>query len=583
MKGNKKGYEAVIAILIFLFLAITFLSPILTDIRKEGNSDWPQTQFYQEAPRKTIAEYNQLPLWNAWQCGGNVLWANPLNTASSPFFIFIMIFGPVIGIKLWIVALMFVGLIGMYLLSKQYGLKDWYAYIPAVIYLFSAPFAAYTASGQTHLLSMTLIPWVFYFYKRSLNNKKWLFMTAFSIAMLWFNPSLYLFIFTLMMLGLQVILDLIETNNHKILKIAVLTFLLGFLIVSIKFIPSMDVYLDNPRSINETDGLVLGDFIQTLTLVNNEQRPVHENATYVGVIISIILLISLVINWKKHWKLSFLAVFFLILTLGDKSPINLLGLLHNLPVFKSMHISMRFRIPFLFFASILAGITIQRLTSLNWKKLGIRQKTVEMGLLILMIYLTIHLLLINGQLMKNTFVMEPIVKSEGVFQQTIDYNIENERDKEWVAINQNKGAVSCYETTVIKTAQQMGGIWYYHIGAALPVDFLYYQGEVFWKENTDEVKIIYWSPNKVVVETNKVESNTIILNQNYHKGWHAYSKRENLVVSNESGLVATTIEGNVEGNFVVTFYYLPKIFLISSFISIITIAWIIFYLRREWK
>ena len=555
----------------------------------EGVSDWPQTHFYQEAPRKTITEYKQVPLWNPWQCGGNIQWANPLNTASSPFFIFIILFGPIVGIKIWIMVLLFLGLLGMYLVSKIYGLKSWYAYIPPIIFFFSGTFAAYVYSGQTHLLGMSIIPWVFYFYKRSLENHKWLFMTSISIAMLWLTPTLYIFIFTLMILGLTVLLDLASVKDKNkvkdILLITATTFLLAFLIMSIKLIPSLNIYFDNPRVIKQTDGISMIDF--TKNLLNNTNSQDHETYSYAGPLITTLIFLSLILNWRKYWKLSILSLVFLMIALGDKSPINILGLLQNLPIFNSLHVSTRYRIPFLFFASVLSGITLQKFSSfnINLNKISVKNKTIRAIIFILTLYAITNMLFTNSLIMNKTFSVEPVEKQEGIFEQTIN-NYEgagyNKVNKEWIAINKNKGSVACYETTVIPSAQIKGGIWYYHTGAAIPKSYEFYLGEAFLLENKSETNIIYWSPNKIVVETNPKED-FLVINQNFYKGWKVYNEKNNLnnKIYNIEGLIGTKISKNYSSK--ITFYYLPKIFIISSVITILSMIIIIKYNRNKWK
>ena len=50
-----------------------------------GVGDWDQHLFYYAA-LKEQCRFGQMPFWNPWYCGGNVLWQNPQIALLSPVY-----------------------------------------------------------------------------------------------------------------------------------------------------------------------------------------------------------------------------------------------------------------------------------------------------------------------------------------------------------------------------------------------------------------------------------------------------------------------------------------------------------------
>src|SRR3990167_557210 len=114
----KKFNEYSLALTIFIILSLIILYPIFKNITYLGTGDWDQHFFYNAVPRKTILSFYQIPLWNPYYCGGNVLLAHPESVWLNPFFIFVLIFGEVIGLKIELFLHLILGMFGVFLLSK---------------------------------------------------------------------------------------------------------------------------------------------------------------------------------------------------------------------------------------------------------------------------------------------------------------------------------------------------------------------------------------------------------------------------------------------------------------------------------
>jgi len=95
-------------------------------------------------------------------------------------------------------------------------------------------------------------------------------------------------------------------------------------------------------------------------------------------------------------------------------------------------------------------------------------------------------------------------------------------------------------------------------------------GEAFFASGKGSATVTYFSPNLVVVEADPAVKDTLVLNQNYFKGW----KADGAGAADHWGLVGTTIE---PGRKQVTFRYSPTSFkagLVISAISFIVIGFL---------
>ena len=67
-------------------LTAAFCAPLFASAQGLGILDWDQHLFYYASVLKNVVEYGQMPFWNPWYCGGNVLWQNPQIPLLSPAF-----------------------------------------------------------------------------------------------------------------------------------------------------------------------------------------------------------------------------------------------------------------------------------------------------------------------------------------------------------------------------------------------------------------------------------------------------------------------------------------------------------------
>src|SRR5437764_10555272 len=100
-------------------LALYFTWPVLATGRNLGVADWDPLLFFHMSVMRSVYEYGQLPFWNPWYCGGDVLWQNPQVALLSPTYLFALFTPLAVAMKLNILLHYTIGLAGMHVLATR--------------------------------------------------------------------------------------------------------------------------------------------------------------------------------------------------------------------------------------------------------------------------------------------------------------------------------------------------------------------------------------------------------------------------------------------------------------------------------
>lgn len=567
-----KHKKEFVALLIFFVISLMFVYPVFRNINNLGIHDWDQYLLYNGVPRWTILEFKQLPLWNPYYCGGNALLANPQSSFLNPLFIFVLIFGEVIGLKISIFIYLIIGLFGMFLLARYLKISLISSYLSAFLFMLSGSYAMHLSVGHTTWMQLALIPYVFLFYLKGLKEIKYIFLSALFMAFIFLGGFIHLLPFIAFFLIFYSVLATFKNwkkYRMKYLKNLIIIFLLFIFLSSIKLIPML--YFTQEYSFEKMDvqDNSFKKMIEALTFRDVESRMDymydydlngfgvawgwHEYHSYIGLLPLILFLVGFVFLFRKEWPLVSIAIIFFLMALGDNAVINIWELLRQLPFISNLHGPSRILIMFVFPVSLIIG----KFTSIfeNKKKLfKFRSRKFNIfGLILILFVLSIFvdLFLVNASLFKHAFVVKPINIEKQEFTQITD----NGNKAQYPTFLANQGIVNCYER--VKPKLQAIPKFDSKTGTV----YTNYIGEAYILENNKPQQITYFSPNKVKIKTN--ESGTLVLNQNYVNGWRI----KNNVIKNVNGLIGAEVEKDKE----VVFYYLPISFVFGSIISIISL------------
>lgn len=126
--------RAALFLLTYAGLAVYFTYPLLASGDRLGISDWDALLFQHAAVMRSGFEYGQLPFWNPWYCGGNVLWQNPQTPLISPAYLLAPFVSMALAMKISVTLHYLAGFAGMHLLVTRVMRLTWY---PAVVFIAS--------------------------------------------------------------------------------------------------------------------------------------------------------------------------------------------------------------------------------------------------------------------------------------------------------------------------------------------------------------------------------------------------------------------------------------------------------------
>lgn len=588
IKKFNKLKSLCLSLIIFITASVIFCYKILIHINYWGGRDWDQFTFWNAVARNTILKYHQFPLWNPYANGGNVLLAHPHSCFLSPFYIFVLLFGPVIGLKIEIILHFIIGMWGMFLLVRYHKIDNISSYASSFIYMLGSIYCLHISEGHMEWLPMAFVPWLLLYYLKSLEHKKYIIVSIFFLALILLAGSVDVFNITVCISVVYAAFKSIQENNFKLLKNLLLIFIGTFILCSIKLLPMLEFLLEYPRLTIEKDGvnfqllckILLNRnqvFFDYLTLTRGQEvlglkYRWHEYGAYVGIVPLGFAFIGMIAYFKKRWPLILTGIVFLLIALGSKSPVNLWKVLHYFPVYNSLHIPSRFILGFVFCFSILSGMGMSYLREFFERNTFFKKVYLyKLFLFSIILFIFFDLYRANTPIFKNICWLPPNrIEENQTFAQRYDITIYNNmaHSNMYPAFLSNSGVLDAYEVIHVNR------------GHVLTVFDPEYKGEMYLDKGKGSVSIISFSPNKIVADVHATEPDTLIVNQNYYKGWRVVGARSKIVKS-FNGLISCVIQ---PGNYRATFYYLPTSFLVGFFITSITsICIVAYYYRRRFK
>ncbi|MCA9393570.1 MAG: YfhO family protein [Candidatus Omnitrophica bacterium] len=576
----------ILALLVFLFLSVLFTAPIYDNSDMWGQKDWDQFVMWNAVPYRTITEFRQFPLWNPYVNGGNVMLAHPQSAFLSPFFIFVLIFGPYLGLKIQITVHVFLGLWGMFLLAKNLALRDMAAYLAAFVFMFAAVYPLHLTEGHTEWLCMAFMSWLFLAYRKSLDDIRYVLAGIVFLSLILLNGSVDVFNIFNVFLGLYAVLTAARSRDWMPVKSLMMIFAGTFLLCAVKLFPMLDFIREFPRTGEEAGGgVTLGILFRMLLDPNQETLDMmnwldgyrmglthewHEYGAYVGILPLVLGLAGCVIFFRKYWPLIVSGMAMLLIALGDGTMLNAWQLLRRLPVYDSLTVPSRYIVGFVFLLALTAAMTLQLINDRLAGQRGLRAKVLKGAVVLMFLFIPYHLIEMNSSIFWNAFRVEPVtLRHNPVFAQRYrEVRFQEEyvtNSSIYPVFMSNSGIVEGYEVMQLTR------------GAVTVLGESGYRGEYFFDFPRGERELVLFSPNKLVFDIKLDRSNLLIINQNYHKGWTASIPGHRLAVSQTAGLISVVLP---EGEYRLELTYRPQPFLVGGAVSLLTL---VLLLAKAWE
>jgi len=584
MKQRYKLYVIGSFIAILLMGAI-YVQPLLKNIGNWGEMDWDQFTFWYSVPRTIILQHHQFPLWNPYSNGGNVFLAHPHSAFLSPFYLFILIFGGVVGLKIsWIFHLFF-GICGMFLLSRYLSMSRLAAHLAAIVLMFCSILTLHLAEGHTEWLGLAYLPWFFLCFLKSKESKKNLVLAIIFFALMIFSASIDVIMVVGVFISSYALFMSIKNKSFLFIKNLILIFLMASLLCSIKLLPMFEFLHRNPRKTTSEGSTEIS--LLPKVLLSREQAFYyqetkwagpenkarvrgkdfdigwHEYGAYVGILPLILAIIGIFFYFKQHWPLFIAGILSLWISLGGGAFYNLWEVIHKLPVYDSLHVPSRFILGFVFCVSLFSGFGLSKIEKIGSKK---RYKLL-MGLIVGLVFF--DLFLVNRPLLDNTFTIKPpVVEKHLEFKQRYRNLIllpGKSKSSMYFALLGNSGVLDSYE--VVNIGQ----------GRVTVEGESEYKGEVYLSSDNGQISIVKYTPNYIEVEANILKPDILVVNQNFSPGWKV--KGIDTEVQPREGLITARVP---VGKYSVTFYYLPASVVFGFIITLLSgLCLFIFFLKAN--
>ncbi|MFH1373777.1 MAG: YfhO family protein [bacterium] len=551
---------------IFLLLSVYYTLPYLLKYDYWGIRDWDLFTTIAAVPVSSLLHYGQFPFWNPYLGGGNILFHHPEVAVLSPFLLLYLIFGAVVGLKLQVLVCYFLGFWGSHRLATKFGISKWVALVTTVAYFGSVHFAMHFTEGHTPFTHFCFLPWFLYFIITSVDRKGDIAMASLVLALMILGngaaiPLLYTLTFSAVLFGLRFV------QNRSINELGSLFFSIlgGIGLAAVKFVP-MVLYMmqiewkgraGESIPISALWSIFFG-LDHSLFIRNFPEQfwRWHEYGSYISPLLVIFAIIALLAVFRRRWVWLVIAVFFLLLGLGDFGAYSPWRLLSHLPGFSSARCTGRSFQFVLLAMSILGGFgldwTWQKVRQFRWPRLS--------GAILITVATVIITtnLVMAWPIMNQAFRHEPKdIQRSPVFGHIIDR------------------VGMTYEYYLANRGSLISN-W---LSATPPSRALVTPDDSVMMENVltgqADIKHRDYTPNKITYEIEGHSSGEMAISMGYDPGWQATDGRP---LREENNLIAFPFE---QGHQQVVLRYRPPGLVVGIVISSLTLVCLVWFRRRR--
>lgn len=572
--------DFLIAAGIFVLLAMQACFPLF-----EALFNWPplhsdgnEIMAHLALQRSAMIHYNQLPFWSPSLGGGQELLAMPHSQGLSPFFIAILLLGEAVGVKAWIFSQMFIGLMGMWMLSKEWGCKRVSAYLPSVVFFGGTFFSLQMAEGLYYLICIAWIPWAVLFYSRSLSSQVNCFWTACIGVWILLDGGLYpCFVFLLIFLALYSCIEAINKKSLNPVRVFLTVSILILFLGLFKWLALVDyfsrhffLYSHTPTDLHILKESLFSrmQLLSRREIMGGEIVDIfwEKHGAYIGISASVVYLLSLRPILQKHFALVATGILFLLGVCVDSLLFTILKAMNQESVYAIVpHFSSRLIWMFLFSFALVCGLGLSRLEE---RKVSFNKPFPSWVIGLVIVLIGWELISVSRPILKEAFPRVPeVVNGAAPFVQSRKEVAAEKRD---------------FLTTVLSNKGLAVDVLYKNdlfLCHAVPYGAPRYKGELYVDpDDPSAIRRVDFSPNVIHIDVNVSRESELVLNQNYDPNWRVKGLRSDKVLERD-GLVSARIEPGDRG--MVTFYYFPFFFYLGGGCSVIFFILFILFFRKR--
>lgn len=539
--------------LIFLGLSLLLAIPVLRHLSYWGIRDWDLFTTLHAAAIRSIVDYSQFPFWNPYIGGGNILFAHPEVPVLNPLFGLLLVFGPLVGLKIQIVVVSFIGLIGFYRLARFLHLSPAAACFPPVVFMLGSYLTLHFAAGHIPFHYFSVLPWLVLFYKKSLEKPIHILSAGGAVAfMILGSGAAVPLLFSLFTVFLLSLFDIDRVRTFRPPLYVILAGACGAAFAAVKFLPMVDYLAHNPWVPTELSQdtpihilpYMFFSFDQSIfsTYIRGDAWGWHEYGAFIGPVTAALVVIAAVKRFRIVRPYIVLTILSLLLVLGSFVPVvSPWNLLHQLPVFSSLRVPSRLVIIALFCMAVMAGYGV------DWLLSKVRSRKILLAGCLFAVVAGINLY-VSLPILGQAFPRSPEAPAYNAdFRQT-----EGDPNKLYSAFLSNRGTIRAAWLSAYRPGR---GI----IGAGNVNQEWYSEG------NAVQVLKRTFTPNRLVFDLTSPAGGSLVVSQGYDRGWHRLDGGE---IRPSYDLISFTVP---PGNSRVELFYRPAWFTVGMIVSLASI------------
>jgi hypothetical protein len=533
---------AAVAWVIILGTIAVVTSPYFTDLDRYGGHDWDSVTFFRYFTVQSIKRFHQFPFWDPYACGGHDAWGyiDSDTTVVSPWLPLYLFADLRLALRIETAGMALISALGVWTLAGRFTRSAGARCFACVVWAINGRWAGEIGVGHTWHLYYAWMPWVLYFYDRAQGFAEppwragwWKGAAAAGafVALMVYNGGLYPLPHTAVMLAFYGIYMAVRSRSLQPLAAGAVTVAVGFGLSAPRLLAIADQMRRAPRIIESNETMDLGSFVQMLTGTSQFDggRPTlplqwgwHEWGIYVGWGALVLLFYAFAVRGPREGALKWLGALLVALAFGNFHEYAPWNQLHNLPMFRSLHVPSRWAYPAVLALGLVAASGLGR-----WVERARQWRVVaDLALLGVVLYIARDIASVSREALTHSFWMELHPTPAGEFRtqtqpDSLRYSVSDWSQPALPAAMANVGIVECYAVGTLNAFAKDETGHRPPIGA-LGTDQPGYRGEVFVAEGPGHASFARWTPNELTVNVDGArEGDTLIVNTNYDAGWRA--------------------------------------------------------------
>ena len=567
---------------LFIFVAITVVSfPALTSGDLHNfNNDFYQYLARHEAVRKSLAEHHQYPLRSHWFGGGFPTIGDPEDPTLNPLILLTLTFGAVYGLKVIVFLALQVGGLGMYALTRNvFGYTRWGALFSGLAFGLSLFLPLRILDGNPNEAYAMFLPLCLILVTCRRQTILLLIFPLVLYTML--SDGKHNALMVIFFLGLVCLLHWIPIFNifesveagrgwrplATLVGVVILTFLLG----AVRYLPALALIQSKGGLMNLDLYYGTQAYLPSGIFACQWEQLWQEMIAWkgrvglvtVGALPVFLFSLSVICFWRRAIPWLLLLLIFSWLILAHHAPFDLLKLLWNLPVFSSLYR------PYKYFSYHLAFVVAAGSGQFFWLLTRLKWRWLENLLsLVLISLLLLFLIPQNYQIQAKTFVFQPPDFNPTEYYQLQGSGLARNRKEPLEAITyfcliRNIGTIDWY--TGIPIAEKAQPKYFIDLSGNLGPNPNYRREAYLAEDPTLDLRTEI-HPNSIQIRAPSIRPATIIVNQNYHRGWRTNAGE----LYNAKGLLGLRLEE--VGVDRIRLAYRPISFYLGLSISLVTLV-----------